>query len=195
MTIDQGADMQRCQGVVPLEGASLEEVAHQYFKQSEQIPTRVRLSVAQIMRPSSQGQSVETTWRAGGLIGQFFPDSPSRIVVQDLPGGSGEDEDGPQADDAWVEASSLMDTIAVDELTDPQIGAERLLYRLFHESGVRVFEGISVKEKCSCSREKVLSLVRSFDEPTRDADGNIEDVTTKCEFCSTVYTVKAEEIA
>ncbi|MEM9278032.1 MAG: Hsp33 family molecular chaperone HslO, partial [Pseudomonadota bacterium] len=66
LTIDQGADMQRYQGVVALDGITLEEVAHQYFRQSEQIPTRVRLAVAQIMRAGEGGGPVETSWRAGG---------------------------------------------------------------------------------------------------------------------------------
>lgn len=194
MTIDQGADMQRYQGVVALDGGSLEEVAHQYFRQSEQIPTSIRLSVAQIMRPSESGE-VETGWRAGGIITQFFPDSPDRIVNRDLPGGSGEDEELHQEDDAWVEASSLMSTISEDELTDPQISVEQLLFRLFNEHGVRVFDGIPVMERCSCTREKVISLVRSFGVDDSAADKPVEDVTTKCEFCSKVYTITAEEIA
>ncbi len=194
MTIDQGSDMQRYQGIVALDGISLEEVAHQYFRQSEQIPTRVRLSVAQIMRPSDDGKT-ETSWRAGGIITQFFPDTPGRIVNRDLPGGSGEDDEQPAEDETWLEASSLMSTISEDELTDPQISAERLLFRLFNEHGVRVFDGIPVVERCSCSREKVLALVQSFGDEDTGQKKPVEDVTTKCEFCSTVYEMPAEELA
>ena len=193
MTIDQGADMQRYQGIVALDGISLEEVAHQYFRQSEQIPTRVRLSVAQIMRPSDDGE-IETSWRAGGIITQFFPDSPDRIATRDLPGGSGEDDEAPAEDEAWIEASSLMSTITEDELTDPQINVERLLFRLFNEHGVRVFDGISVAERCSCSREKVIALVKSFGDEEGVAEKPTEDITTKCEFCSTVYEIPADEV-
>jgi len=191
MTIDQGPQMQRYQGIVELNGISLEEVAHQYFKQSEQIPTSVRLSIAQIVRPAADGAGSETSWRGGGIISQFFPDSPGRIAVQDLPGGSDEVPDEIDEDGAWVEATALMATISEDELTDPQISSERLLYRLFNEHGVRVFNGISVEERCSCSREKVLAMVRSFEE----TDKKPEDMTTKCEFCSTVYEISATEIA
>ncbi|MEO0327611.1 MAG: Hsp33 family molecular chaperone [Pseudomonadota bacterium] len=198
MTIDQGPDMQRYQGIVPLDGTSVEEAAHQYFRQSEQIPTRVRLSVAQIMRRADDGSSVETTWRAGGIITQFLPESEERVRIRDLPSGADDDEfDDGDEDDAWVEASELMDTVGDDEITDPQINSERLLYRLFNEHGVRVFPGQGVEDRCSCSREKVISLVREFgdDDDAEVKSGKREDVTTKCEFCGTVYVITADELA
>ncbi|MEM7068750.1 MAG: Hsp33 family molecular chaperone [Pseudomonadota bacterium] len=194
LTIDQGPEMQRYQGVVELDGITLEEVAHQYFRQSEQIPTRVRLAVAQIMRAGEGDGPVETSWRAGGLITQFLPDTPGRVVTQDLPGGSGEDEEEVPVDDAWVEASSLVDTISDDELTDPNISAERLLYRLYNEHGVRVFDGIPVEESCPCSREKVIALVKNFEDEEDGSSEKREDFTTTCEFCSTVYEISANEI-
>ncbi len=196
LTIDQGPDMQRYQGIVALDGMTLEEVAHQYFRQSEQIPTRVKLSVAQIMRAGDDDGPVETGWRAGGLITQFLPESEARVSVRDLPGGSGDDEEEEEGliDEAWVEAASLVDTISDDELTDPNISVERLLYRLFNEHGVRVFEGIPVEESCQCSREKVLALVRSFETDNKNPDVSHDDFTTTCEFCSTVYDITPEEV-
>lgn len=194
MTIDHGVDMQRYQGIVKLDGISLEEAAHQYFKQSEQIPTRIKLSVAQILRPNEDGSGTETSWRAGGVLTQFLPESEDRIQHRDLPSGAEDEEDDISPDEAWIEASALMDTVGDDELTDPQINVERLLYRLFHEHGVRVFEGTEVLDKCTCSREKVVSLVRSFkDDPEKPVEPD-ESFTTVCEFCSTSYTVKASEV-
>lgn len=193
MTIDQGEHMQRYQGVVQLDGSTLEEVAHQYFRQSEQIPTLVKLSVAQVLRPSASG-GAEKLWRAGGLIAQFFPESESRIAVRDLPGGRDEEIEQPDDDQAWAEATALVETISDDELTDPQINVERLLYRLFNEHGVRVFDGTRIIEKCTCSRDKVISMVKSFDDdPGKPlgADGTFE---TKCEFCSKVYEISKEDL-
>src|SRR5690606_9673669 len=69
MTIDQGGDMSRYQGVVPLDGGTLEEAAHGYFAQSEQIPTRVRLAVAEVLTRTPEG--MRHAWRAGGLLVQF----------------------------------------------------------------------------------------------------------------------------
>jgi len=194
MTVDQGTDMQRYQGIVALDGISLEEAAHEYFKQSEQIPTKIRISVAQIIRPSENGAGSETLWRAGGVLTQFLPEAESRVITRDLPGGSGEDEDERKDDDAWLEASALMDTVGDDELTDPQIGIERLLYRLFNEHGVRVFEGMPVLDKCTCSREKVVGMLKSFAEDPDKPDMREEDYTTTCEFCSTVYTIGMDEL-
>ena len=85
MTIDQGRTASRYQGVVPLEGESLEEVAHTYFRQSEQIPTRVRLAVAEMQK--REGRTLRLAWRAGGLLVQFLPDAPERMRQPDLPGG------------------------------------------------------------------------------------------------------------
>ncbi len=194
MTIDQGADMQRYQGIVALDGISLEDAAHQYFRQSEQIPTRIKLSVAQVMKVGEDSDEVETSWRAGGVISQFLPESEDRIVVRDLPSGADDEEDEIDDDDAWVEVTALMDTIGADELTDPQISVERLLYRLFNERGVRVFEGMPVLDKCTCSREKVVALVRTFkDDPEKPMQDD-EEFTTVCEFCGTKYTVSASEV-
>ncbi len=152
MTIDQGSERSRYQGVVPLEGQGLEEAADQYFRQSEQIPTRVRLAVAE------QFEGGRRTYRAGGLMVQFLPTSPDRMRQADLhPGDIPEghpanDLKPPAEDDAWVEAKSLVATIEDHELVDPAVSSERLLYRLFHERGVRVFEPQHVHEECRCSR-------------------------------------------
>lgn len=194
MTIDHGHEMQRYQGIVKLDGITLEEAAHEYFKQSEQIPTRIKLSVAQILRASEDGSMTETSWRAGGILTQFLPESEDRIQHRDLPSGAEDEEDDFSPDDAWIEASALMDTVGDDELTDPQINIERLLYRLFHEHGVRVFEGAKVLDKCTCNREKVVALVRTFkDDPDKPVKPD-ESFTTICEFCSTSYTVLASEV-
>ncbi|MEZ5871601.1 MAG: Hsp33 family molecular chaperone [Nitratireductor sp.] len=201
MTIDQGADMQRYQGIVALDGASLEDIARQYFRQSEQIPTEVRLAVAGIVRPGPDSGPSVHGWRAGGLMVQFLPESTERMRLPDLPGGDviGDlaDDRGelqPEGDDAWNEARALVETIADDELTDPQIGAERLLFRLFHEHGVRIFEPVPVLDKCSCSRERIVELIRSFADDDREAAAENGVVNTTCEFCSASYSIELDEL-
>jgi molecular chaperone Hsp33 len=189
MTVDQGAHMSRYQGVVPLDGRSLEDAAHQYFAQSEQIPTRVRLAVGEVLT-RDPGSGPRRLWRAGGLLVQFLPDAPERIRVRDLPPGdapAGVTPDPVDDDDAWTEVRALVDTIDDVELTDPSVSAETLLYRLFHERGVRVYDRQPVEERCRCSRERVDEMLRSFTrEERRDmvVDGNI---AVTCEFCSTTY--------
>src|SRR5918997_5124557 len=144
MTVDQGSDRSRYQGVVALEGQGFEEAAHQYFRQSEQIPTQVRLAVAE------QFEDGRHTYRAGGLMVQFLPTSPDRMRQADLSPGDipeghpSNDLVAPAEDDAWVEAKSLMATVEDHELVDTAVSSERLPYRLFHERGVRVFESLHV---------------------------------------------------
>src|SRR5438105_12037589 len=133
MTIDQGADMSRYQGLVALEGGSLEDAAHEYFLRSEQIPTKVRLAVGEEWRG---GDGPRHRWRAGGMLMQFLPKAPERARQADLhPGDAPEGTVTHQVaeDDAWVEGQSLISTVEDIELLDPDLSGERLLYRLFHE--------------------------------------------------------------
>jgi molecular chaperone Hsp33 len=190
MTIEQGHSSQRYQGYVPLEEESLETAAHSYFRRSEQIPTRIRLAVAEMYDRDAQG-AARRSWRAGGIIGQFLPVSEERVRQRDLPAGDAPEGTEPapelEDDDAWVEAQALIDTVEDHELTDPSIAAERLLYRLFHERGVRVFNPISLEENCSCSRERisrVLSEMNAKEIEEASASGSIE---VRCEFCGTHY--------
>jgi molecular chaperone Hsp33 len=194
MTIDQGPSASRYQGVVPLEGESLEEVAHAYFRQSEQIPTRVRLAVAEMQQ--REGGVMRHSWRAGGLIVQFLPDAPERMRQPDLPGGhapEGTEFGDAGEDDAWVEARSLAETIQDDELTDPAVPVETLLYRLFNQRGVRVFTPISVRDECSCSREKISGVLATFsaDEISDSTEDGAISVT--CEFCGKKYGFDPKE--
>jgi molecular chaperone Hsp33 len=181
LTIDQGAHTTRYQGIVELDGKSLEDVARAYFRQSEQIPTNVRLSVARIMTPGAGER-----WRAGGLLAQFLPNSPERLRLPDLPGGDGSEDDS-DIDAAWQEVLVLMDTIEESELTDPTVGAERLLFRLFHEHGVRVFEGVQVADECSCSKEKIRGILEGFTAAEIVDSTENGSIGVTCEFCSTHY--------
>lgn len=188
MTIDQGPHMERYQGIVALDGNSLEEVAHTYFMQSEQIPTRVRMAVAQM---STKGDH-RPRWRAGGMLIQHLPDSGAGVMA-DLPG-NGDFDDPAMADpdfveaDGWAEARSMLATVDDLELVDPDLSPERLLFRLYHETGVRVFPPQVLEERCTCSVDRIEEmLTNSFsDEERQDmaVDGEIEIV---CEFCSSAY--------
>jgi molecular chaperone Hsp33 len=195
MTIDQGPDMSRYQGLVPLEGGDLEQAAHEYFTRSEQIPTRVRLAVAEEYRAGDNGP--RRHWRAGGILLQFLPKSPERALQADLDPGDAPPGTAPHAlpeDEAWVEGRSLVATVDDLELIDPALSSERLAYRLFHEHGVRVFRATEVNAQCSCSRQSVENMLRSFSQ--EDRDDMIEDgrISVTCEFCSSTYVFAPHEI-
>lgn len=191
-TIDHGRGMPY-QGIVPLDGSSLEEIAGVYFRQSEQIPTKVRLGVAELLDRDDEGKP-RHNWRAGGLVAQFLPQAPERLRQQDLHGGDGDERDDDQnEDDAWTEARTMVETIDTDELTDPHVPIERLLFRLFHERGVRVYQPQQVADRCSCSREKIKGVLAGF--TAEEIESSVEDgkISVTCEFCSTTYRYGAEE--
>ena len=174
MTIDQGPEMERYQGITPIEGETLALCAETYFAQSEQTPTRVRLAVGQLQTDAG------LVWRAGG------------ILIQNIAG----DADAREvAFEAWERAQALFETTGEDELIDPTIPAETLLFRLFHEDGVRLFQPKPLRAFCRCSPERILNLLRSFPADEREdmvtPEGKIQ---VTCEYCSRVYDVEPETV-
>ncbi|HEY0301645.1 MAG TPA: Hsp33 family molecular chaperone, partial [Rhizomicrobium sp.] len=184
MTIDQGASTSRYQGLVALVGGSLEDAAHEYFLRSEQIPTRVRLAVAEELVPGGKKR-----WRAGGIMMQFLPKSAERARIDLDPGNAPEGVEiaARPEDDAWVQGRALLETVEDVELIDPAVSSERLAYRLFHEPGVRVFKSLDVRAECSCSRPTVEAMLRSFSQDDRDHMVEDGKISVTCEFCSSTY--------
>ena len=196
MTIDQGPDMSRYQGLVALEGKSLQEAAHEYFFRSEQIPTRVRLAVGEEVTAGTG--AARHQWRAGGLLAQFLPKAPERARQPDLHPGdapAGTEAHVVPEDDAWVEGRSLVETVQDVELLDPALSSERLLYRLFHERGVRVFRDTALAAECSCTRDSVANMLKSFSPDDRDHMVENGVITVTCEFCSATYVFAPEAVA
>ena len=174
MTIDSEGAQDRYQGVVSIEGETLALCAEQYFAQSEQTPTRVRLAVGQLHDASGQ------SWRAGGLILQ-------NIASDDARGST---------EEAWVTAEALFSTLGEDELLDPQITPETLLFRLFHEEGVRLFPAAPLKAFCRCSEERVRGMLKAF--PEEDRADMVEDdgrIHVTCEYCAKTYILEPETVA
>ena len=173
MTVDQGPDMDRYQGVTAIEGETLALCAEQYFAQSEQTPTRVRLAVGQVQTDAAP------SWRAGG------------VILQNIAGDAARGE----TEDAWETAQALFQTLGEDELIDPTISAETLLWRLFHEDGVRVFEAKPLRAFCRCSHERIVSVLKSV--PAEEREGMVEAdgrIRVTCEYCSRVYDLSPEAV-
>ncbi len=182
-TIETGGDLSRYQGVVALAGQGLEAAAHEYFRQSEQIPTLVRLAVAESVTGAG------SSWRAGGLMVQFLPDVSEGRRHADLPPGdapAGAQVEEPSEDEAWAEARALAGTVEDHELVDPLLSSERLLYRLFHERGVTVFEPRPIRQACRCTDLRIRDMLRQFTpQERRDMIGDDGRIGVTCEFCST----------
>lgn len=173
-TVDQKSAEGRYQGIVDLKGASLVDCVQYYFSQSEQIGTGIKMAVG---RRDHQ-------WRAGGIMLQHMP----------------EDEKNPEAgvgnvrEDDWRRAMVLMDTASENELLDPALHSNTLLFRLFHEEGVRVFEPKRPRKNCRCDTGKVLSVLKTMSDDDLayvEKDGRIE---VKCEFCSKEYGFARKDI-
>lgn len=176
LTIDQGPDMERYQGVTPLEGLSLAEGASAYFMQSEQIPTAVKLAVGRISAPGKP-----ETWRAGGVIAQFVPSEGGARERGEAALKSAEDEE------TWVRAAAHLETTRADELLDPNLSPEELLFRLYHEDGVRVFEPTRVIARCGCNPGKIEAVLTRYS--LEELSDMMEEgaIRVSCEFCRREY--------
>lgn len=190
MTIDPGEGKERYQGIVALEGGGLATAADAYFRQSEQLPTLIRLAVARHFDASADGPR-QWHWRACGLMIQHVAGEAASLTEQ-------EEEDQQllgEQDDHWQRVRMLAATVEDHELTDPRLSVEDLLIRLFHEEGVRVRPRRPIAVHCRCSRERVGMFLRSFgpDELAgmHEPDGAI---AVTCEFCSTGYRFDPAEI-
>jgi molecular chaperone Hsp33 len=186
MTIDRGDDKDRYQGIVSLDREPLVDAAHTYFRQSEQLPTFIRLAVARHYGPSGGEGPRASHWRAGGLM------------IQQLPREGGKRDPSASEDDDeenWNRARHLAATVEDHELLDPTLSPQRLLYRLFHEEGVVVTPAATLAAACRCSRERIHGYLRQFGaeelKDMREPDGG---VTVTCEFCSRKYRFTSADI-
>ena len=188
MTIDNGADKDRYQGVVALEGNTLSEVAQSYFRNSEQLPTFLRLAVARHYS-GGENQEAQWSWRAGGLMIQNLSSEGgfSRENVED-----DEEDNWPfvEDDEGWNRACHLAATVEDHELLDPVLSPERLLYRLFHEERIRTYKPKFLTSECQCSRSRVESMLQGF-SPMELEDMVVNGkISVVCEFCSHSYDLE-----
>ena len=171
ITFDLPTSNERYQGIVPLEGHSLSEACEAYFEKSEQLPTLLRIGIR------TQGDRCI----AGGLLLQHFPESEEGKERLHAKG------DHPE----WEHVSVLAGSTKYDELVDPELGLEQLIWRLFHqESEVRVDPLAQLTRGCRCTAEHFRDVLTRFPEEElddmRDADGSIP---VDCSFCSKILRV------
>lgn len=167
-------NQQPWQSMVPIEGATLSDCAQMWFSQSEQVPTRVKLAVAEISEPGGTKR-----WRSGGALIQQVAGDAARGAT----------------DEPWNNARHLFDTIEDIELVDPDVPSATLLLRLFHESGVRIEPPKGLVDKCTCSDEKLLDTLRQMPRneimSLAESDGAI---TADCQFCGRLYRFPVDAI-
>ncbi|MGD1933934.1 MAG: Hsp33 family molecular chaperone [Candidatus Phaeomarinobacter sp.] len=195
LTIDQGPGRNSYQGVVPLEGESISACGEDYFRRSEQLPTLIKLVVAETFERGADG-AAGGGWRAGGIMIQQMPEDGG--FVRDLDPGDAPDgttsiEDRAE-DENWNRAKILMETVEDHELVDPALASETLLFRLYHEDGVRAFAAHPLSFSCRCSQDYIKGVLDGFG-PDEMADMHTDDgrIEVRCEFCSSTYEFDPKE--
>jgi len=177
LTVDQGDAGTAYQSIVELSGANLTECMQTYFRQSEQLKTGLKIAVGRVNDGGRQ------RWRGGGLMVQRLADQP----LGDL---------GDEDQEDWYRTMVLLGTATKTELLEPDLPADDLLYRLFHEEGVRVFAPQDLRFGCRCSRERVDVLLRRFSdaeiEEMRQDDGGL---VVTCQFCNAAFHYDETQIA
>lgn len=171
-TVDQKLNSDRYQGIVELQNSSLADAVQHYFRQSEQLPTGIIAAVRRddLGRWHGGCLMLQQMPREGGVGGAFLRDSSMA------------------SDDDWYRSMMLMGTCTPDELINPNLSADELLYRLFHEEGVRVYEPHPFRHQCRCSEQRVTNMLRSLprEEIEQMSVNGIVEVT--CEFCNRSYS-------
>ena len=173
-TVDQGGNTDRYQGIIELEGSSLSECAQIYFRKSEQLETAILL--ASVL----DGEA----GRAGALLLQRLPDTPDFTRTEE------------DREEEWRDAVVLMSSLTTAELLNPAIPTNSLLYRLYHENGVRVCDSRPIDFRCRCSRDKIAEALASFElESLTDIKTDAGLIAATCEFCHTDYKFDEGQIS
>ena len=180
LTVDQGPDTQPYQGVVTLEGATLAECAHNYLRQSAQLDAALKVVVAKV--DGADGRF----WRGGGIMVQ----KSSFAGFQKIDGEATDSE----FEDAWRRVIIFVGSCTNDEMLEVAIHPYDLLFRLFSEDGVRVFDPSPFTMKCRCSPERVQNVLVSFPREEVESMKIGEDVVVTCEFCNIDYRFDNDHI-
>ncbi len=169
--VHDNPDMQPYQGIVPLVKGSMAQCAEDYFRQSEQVETCLRMSVV-------KDESGE--WIAGGMMIQKIAGDMAR----------GDTEEG------WREAEALFSTLSEAELTDQSLPAQDLIYRLFHEGGVAMDSDAQVlTDVCTCNRDRLIGTLEGLaDESLREMVEPDGTLSVDCQFCSRNYVIPIEDV-
>ncbi len=176
VTVAHGANQRQHQGIIELSGGRLADCAHTYFRQSEAVETAIALAA---------GDRKGAGTRSAALMIQRVP-----------PEGDAAGDDGERdSEDEWRRAVVLTSSVTESELLDPALPPSRLLYRLYHEDGVRLFRARPVRQACRCSRERVAATLSAF--APEDIDAMVVDgrISVTCEFCKNDYDFSGDDLA
>jgi molecular chaperone Hsp33 len=174
-TVDQGPDMERYQGIVPLEGASLADLTHTWFRTSQQVEAAVKLAAA----PTEHG------WRAAALLLERIAFEGGEARVKGTP---------EEEDEAWRTAVTLAGSATTAEMLDEGLAPDRLLWRLFHELAPKVQPSRPVSFGCRCTRDRIGRILAGFGGEDLDHMSEAGHITVTCEFCNVDFRFSRGEV-
>jgi molecular chaperone Hsp33 len=181
ITIEPRVGGQAYQGITALNAAGIAPSAEEYFLQSEQLPTAIKLAAAPLFVAGDKTPH----WRSGGIMLQVTPDSAPETAPEVA-----------KTSDDWERLSLILRTVEALELVDTALAPETLLWRLFHEDEVRVHPPEPVTFRCDCDGERIARILKGYTPQEReglaDPDGIIR---ASCEFCGTVHQITPEALA
>lgn len=183
-TIDSGGKTDRYQGIVSLEGHSLADCANKYFRESEQTDTNILLAADNITNAAGS-----RSWRAGAIMVQRLPGDRLNSTFS-----AKQIENELAGDENWRRIVALFDSVTNKEILNAKLHSDDLLYQIYHEDGVRVFDPINLIAACACSEKRAENVLRSLpaaELPDLCIDGNLE---MNCEFCNRTYIFPLERL-
>lgn len=173
MTHDSGPYGERYQGVVALEGKSLTDSLHAYFRQSEQLAGVIKIAV----------QKTELgDWQSGLILLQKLPEEGEKSSLI-------HSQETEEAWETWYEALALLNSLSEQELLNHSLSSEDILYRLFHQRGVRVFPQRLLKAQCRCSETRAYTLIQSLSPEEQEEMSQEGILSVRCEFCNQEYHI------
>jgi molecular chaperone Hsp33 len=174
LTVDQGPETERHQGIVDIEGETLADMALHYFRTSEQLRCTIRLACGR----------TEAGWRAAALV----------LEQTAAAGGIDPDLDEETVEESWRTATILAATVKDAELLDDSLAPEQLLYRLFHIEGVAADRPRALAYGCRCSRQKLSGILEGFPEDDLDHMAIDGGIVMTCEFCNLDFRFARHEV-
>ena len=165
-TLDQGKHTKRYQGIVSLEEPSMSKITELYFNNSEQLETKfLTFNYFDIEKNNRKN---------------LF--SAGLIMLQKMPVKNSFDEESNE--EIWQNSLNFLSTLGKEEFLSTNLTSEEILYRLFNELEVTVYEKIIIKDQCRCSDEKIKFVIENLSKKElrkiADENGNVKVV---CEFC------------
>lgn len=168
---------QSYQGITALDQPTLEDCVLEYFKQSEQIDTTLKLEVA---TPAQTGKG----WIASALMLQRLPfDKKTAEAFQEN-----------EVNDLWETACILLNSASKEEMLDTELPLEKLLYRLYHANNLHFFIQKAIQFGCRCSKDKVINMLKSFSDQERQEMTDNGVIKVDCQFCGKSYTLGLEDL-